>query len=71
MNNLQQNKLLEFNTAWNTYMEDYETAAIQSLEKLKAKHLSEMEEEENRIRNEYELKMKHSKLWHELKSKEK
>lgn len=44
VSSLQQNKLLEFNNAWNTYMEDYESAAIQSLEKLKAKHLSEMED---------------------------
>jgi hypothetical protein len=44
MTNLQQNKLLEFNSAWNTYMEEYEAAAINSLEKLKAKHLAEMDE---------------------------
>jgi len=45
VNSLQQTKLLEFNNAWNNYMEEYEAAAINSLEKLKAKHLAEMEDE--------------------------
>lgn len=39
VNSLQQNKLLDFNTAWNDYMEKYEDAALSSIEKLKAKHL--------------------------------
>lgn len=39
VNSLQQNKLVEFNNAWNDYMEKYEDAALSSLEKLKAKHL--------------------------------
>ncbi len=43
VNSLQQNKLLEFNGAWNDYMEKYEDAALSSIEKLKAKHLREME----------------------------
>lgn len=42
VNSLQQNKLLEFNTAWNDYMQNYEDAAISSIEKLKAKHLGEI-----------------------------
>lgn len=63
MNSLQQAKLLEFNNAWNTYMEEYEAAAINSLEKLKAKHLAEMEEEESKIKHDYEHKLKHSKYW--------
>ena len=44
-------------------MEEYEAAAINSLEKLKAKHLAEMEESESRIKHEYELRLKHSKYW--------
>ena len=39
INSIQQNKLLEFNSAWNDYMEKYEDAALSSIEKLKAKHL--------------------------------
>lgn len=39
VNSLQQSKLVEFNNAWNEYMEKYEDAALSSLEKLKAKHL--------------------------------
>lgn len=46
VNSIQQSRLLEFNQAWNEYMEKYENAAINSIEKLKAKHLREMEEEE-------------------------
>jgi hypothetical protein len=45
INSLQQSKILQFNTAWNDYMQKYEDAAINSIEKLKAKHLREMEEE--------------------------
>lgn len=40
VNSLQQNKLVEFNDAWNEYMNKYEGAALNSIEKLKAKHLS-------------------------------
>lgn len=50
VNSVQQSRLLEFNQAWNEYMEKYEGAAINSIEKLKAKHLREMEEEEERIK---------------------
>jgi hypothetical protein len=42
INSLQQSKILQFNTAWNDYMQKYEDAAINSIEKLKAKHLREM-----------------------------
>lgn len=31
VNSLQQNKLVEFNNAWNDYMEKYEDAALSSL----------------------------------------
>ncbi len=45
VNSLQHSRLLEFNNAWNEYMDKYESAAMNSIEKLKAKHLREMEEE--------------------------
>jgi hypothetical protein len=51
VNSLQHSRLLEFNTAWNEYMDKYEGAAMNSIEKLKAKHLREMEEEEERIKS--------------------
>ena len=40
VNSIQQGKLLEFNDAWNEYMQKYEDAALNSIEKMKAKHLS-------------------------------
>ncbi len=42
VNSLQHSRLLEFNTAWNEYMDKYESAAMNSIQKLKAKHLREM-----------------------------
>lgn len=71
VNNVQQSKLLEFNSAWNQYMEKYEDAAINSIEKLKAKHLREMEEEEERIKNYLESYLKPSKKVLDLRSREK
>lgn len=69
VNFLQQNKLLQFNQAWNEYMEKYEDAALGSLEKLKVKHLRELEIEEERIRNYYEHYVKPSKKVIDLKIK--
>ena len=42
VNSLQQEKLVKFNEAWNDYMQKYEDAAMNSIEKLKGKHLSEI-----------------------------
>ena len=71
VNSLQQSRLLEFNSAWNDYMEKYEGAAINSIEKLKAKHLREMEDEEQRIKNYLEAYLKPSKKVIDLRSREK
>jgi CRISPR/Cas system-associated endonuclease Cas1 len=68
INELQQNKLLQFTQAWNDYTQKYEHAALSSLEKLKAKHLRELKLEEGKIRHNY---LKPSKKVIELKSKEK
>ena len=71
MNSLQQEKLVKFNEAWNEYMQKYEDAAINSIEKLKGKHLSEIEREEERVRNYYENYLKPSKKILDLRTKEK
>ena len=71
VNNLQQSRLLDFNQAWNEYMDQYEHAAMNSIEKLKAKHLREMEEEEDRIKNYLDGYLKPSKRVIDLRSKEK
>ena len=42
VNSLQQTKLVQFNEAWNDYMVKYEDAAMNSIEKLKGKHLGEI-----------------------------
>lgn len=42
VNSLQQTKLIQFNEAWNDYMVKYEDAAMNSIEKLKGKHLGEI-----------------------------
>lgn len=69
VNSLQQSRLLDFNTAWNGYMDQYESAAMNSIEKLKAKHLREMEEEEDRIRSYLESYVKSSKRVIDLRAK--
>ncbi len=71
VNSLQQSRLLDFNSAWNEYMDKYETAAMNSIEKLKARHLREMEEEEERIRSYLDSYLKPSKRILDLRSKEK
>jgi hypothetical protein len=50
-------------------MERYECAALNSLEKLKAKYVKELQIEEERIRNFYESTFKPSKRINDLKSK--
>ena len=52
-------------------MQKYEGAAMNSIEKLKAKHLREMELEEDRVRNYFENYLKPSKRVLDLRSKEK
>lgn len=71
VNSMQQSRLLEFNTAWNDYMQKYEGAAMNSIEKLKAKHLREMEDEEQRIKSYLESYLKPSKKVIDLRTREK
>ena len=52
-------------------MDKYELAAMNSIEKLKAKHLREMEEEEERIKSYMDGYLKASKRIIDLRSKEK
>jgi len=42
--NAQKAQFLDFTTAWDNYMTDYESTAYMSLEKLKEKHLNEIKE---------------------------
>lgn len=52
-------------------MDKYEAAAMNSIEKLKAKHLREMEEEEERIKSYLESYLKPSKRILDLRAREK
>jgi hypothetical protein len=52
-------------------MDKYEAAAMNSIEKLKAKHLREMEEEEERIKTYLESYLKPSKRILDLRAREK
>lgn len=38
MEESQKMQFIEFSTQWDSYMEDYEQTAIESMEKLKQKH---------------------------------
>lgn len=59
--NAQKAQFIEFSQAWDNYMSDYEATAYLSLEKLKEKHLMEIEQLRERIRKESKVKLKLSK----------
>jgi hypothetical protein len=59
--NAQKAQFIEFSQAWDNYMADYEATAYLSLEKLKEKHLKELEALREKIRNQYRVKLKLSK----------
>ena len=66
----QKSQFIEFSESWDKYMGDYETTAIKSLEKLKEKHLLEVEEAKKKMREEMKIKMKYSKALLEARKKE-
>ncbi|EAS05998.2 EF hand protein (macronuclear) [Tetrahymena thermophila SB210] len=68
---LQKNQFEEFTKAWDNYMAEYEATAYLSLEKLKEKHLKEIEEYTNEIRQDLFSKIKYSKQLIEMRHKEK
>ena len=67
--NAQKAQFIEFSQAWDNYMSDYEATAYLSLEKLKEKHLMEIEQLRERIRNEFKVKLKFSKELLEMRKR--
>jgi hypothetical protein len=65
--NAQRAQFLEFSQAWDNYMSDYEATAYLSLEKLKEKHLMEVNALQERIRNSFKVKLKFTKDLMEMK----
>jgi hypothetical protein len=59
--NAQKAQFIEFSQAWDNYMSDYEATAYLSLEKLKEKHLMEIEQLREKINKESKIKLKLSK----------
>ena len=56
--NAQRAQFLEFSQAWDNYMSDYEATAYLSLEKLMEKHLLEIQQIHEKIRNEHKIHLK-------------
>lgn len=54
--NAQRQQFLEFSQAWDNYMSDYEATAYLSLEKLKEKHILEIQQLQEQIRRENKVK---------------
>lgn len=67
----QKEQFLEFSKSWDKYMADYEEAAYVSLEKLKAKHDTEIMLLREQLMNQYNLKYTFSKELMELRAMEK
>lgn len=67
--NAQKAQFIEFSQAWDNYMSDYEATAYLSLEKLKEKHLMEIEQLRERIRQDYKIKLKLSKELLEMRKR--
>lgn len=67
--NAQKAQFIEFSQAWDNYMSDYEATAYLSLEKLKEKHLMEIEQLREKIRKESKIKLKLSKELIEMRKK--
>lgn len=61
----------EFNQAWDKYMSDYEEAAFESVERLKDKHLKEINELYDKVKNEFKVKFKWSRELMDLRKQEK
>ena len=67
--NAQKEQFIEFSQAWDNYMSDYEATAYLSLEKLKEKHLMELQPLHEKLRAEYKIKLKYSKELMEMKKR--
>jgi len=65
--NAQRAQFLEFSHAWDNYMSDYEATAYLSLEKLKEKHILELQQLRESIRREYKVKLKFTKELMEMR----
>ena len=65
----QRAQFLEFSSAWDNYMSDYEATAYLSLEKLKEKHLLEIQQLHEKIRKEQSMKITFSKELMEMRKK--
>jgi len=68
--NAQKDQFIEFNRVWDNYMADYEATAIESLDKLKEKHIREVEDLHERLKRELAFHFKSSKQLLELRQKE-
>ena len=65
----QRAQFLEFSSAWDNYMSDYEATAYLSLEKLKEKHLLEIQQLHEKIRKEQSMKITFTKELMEMRKK--
>jgi len=68
--NAQKEQFIEFNRVWDNYMADYEATALESLDKLKEKHIREVEDLHERLKRELAFHFKSSKQLLELRQKE-
>jgi len=51
----------EFARAWDKYMADYENTAFESVERLKEKHIREIQELHQRVGEQFKVKFKWSR----------
>ena len=69
--NAQKMQFTEFCSAWDNYMNEYEMAAYESIEKLKERHIKEITELHEKVKREFQIKMKASKQLLDLRRQEK
>lgn len=70
LENAQRDQFTEFDKVWDKYMADYDEKALDSLEKLKEKHIKEVEELHERLKRDLAFHFKSSKQLIELRQKE-
>lgn len=61
----------EFQSAWDKYMREYEAAAFESVERLKEKHIREIQELHEKVQSDFKLKFKWSRELMDLRRQEK
>jgi hypothetical protein len=61
----------EFASAWDKYMADYEASAFESVERLKEKHIREIQELHERVSQQFKVKFKWSRELMDLRKQEK